>query len=86
MATNSLENLTAVLSKIHEVTRSNTNPRFNHCLSRIHESDSCNGLRFIGDIVKASQLYDSGICVNFSSLSDENAGEWCGILLAPVIR
>jgi hypothetical protein len=53
VATDALEYVAAALKKIGEVSISNTTG-LDDCLSRIHLSDSCDGLRFIGDIVKVS--------------------------------
>ncbi len=90
VASDALEYAAAALKKIHDVVKSNTSAGLDDCLSRIYGSDSCDGLRFVGDIVKVTlqmtrQLFRfASSSLHFIFTSSE--GEWSGIVSAPVTR
>jgi hypothetical protein len=84
VAADALEYVTSVLEKISEVAKNNNSARLSDCLSHVYGSDSCNGLRFIGDIVKARHS-DSLITLTilgFVIQLTETPGEWSGIVSA----
>ena len=89
VASDALEYAAAALKKIHDVVKSNNSAGLDDCLSRIYGSDSCNGLRFVGDIVKVTlqmtrQMFRFASSLHFIFTSSE--GEWSGIVSTPVAR
>jgi hypothetical protein len=55
IATETIEYVATALKKMYEVAGNNSSIKIEECLSHIHGSGTCHGLRFIGDIVKASR-------------------------------
>ena len=60
IATEAIEYVATALKKMHEVAGNNSSIKIVECLSHIHGSGTCHGLRFIGDIVKASHSCEEG--------------------------
>ena len=54
VASEALENAVAVLKKIQQVAKNDDSAKLNECLSRTFGGGSCHSMRFIGDIIKAS--------------------------------
>ena len=60
IATEAIEYVATALKKMHEVAGNSSSIKIVECLSHIHGSGTCQGLRFIGDIVKASHSCEEG--------------------------
>lgn len=60
IAAEAIEYVATALKKMHDVAGNNSSIKIVECLSHIHGSGTCHGLRFIGDIVKASRSCEEG--------------------------